>query len=272
MSDSSPTAEQTSSPAAGSGGFNVYAVIVLLLLAAVCGWAAYVYITGKDGFSWRRFAFLGEKKVVLVPITGEVYYNGKPVENGVVEFYPADDEADTRKAIGALKEGGKFELYTDIDGMKEGAVAGDYIVVLNVNHPNQPGQLAPSRMLPDKYYRIETTPVRATVSADPEKKHITIRETGDPATPGPGANRGKKKTGRRGVDPQAIIERIMAGDSNGDGKISREEASDRLKPRFDQFDSNGDGQLDKQELEAGLRSGRGRKRKQKRPNPAKSSD
>ena len=41
---------------------------------------------------------------------------------------------------------------------------------------------------------------------------------------------------------------MKEADKNGDGKISKEEAPDQLKERFDRIDSNGDGQLDEAEL------------------------
>ncbi len=39
-------------------------------------------------------------------------------------------------------------------------------------------------------------------------------------------------------------------DKDGDGKISKEEAPDRMKERFDQMDKNGDGFFDKAEQDA----------------------
>lgn len=51
-----------------------------------------------------------------------------------------------------------------------------------------------------------------------------------------------------GRDPAQFIERLMQADSNNDGKISKEEAPERLAPNFDQADQNGDGFLDKEDL------------------------
>jgi collagen type III alpha len=47
---------------------------------------------------------------------------------------------------------------------------------------------------------------------------------------------------------------LRAADANGDGKISKEEAPDRLKENFDRFDANGDGFID--DMEARRASGR----------------
>ncbi len=41
---------------------------------------------------------------------------------------------------------------------------------------------------------------------------------------------------------------LIAADQNKDGKISKTEAPDRLKARFEQLDSNSDGQLEKSEF------------------------
>ena len=61
---------------------------------------------------------------------------------------------------------------------------------------------------------------------------------------------GRRGGGGPGGDPGAMLERLLGSDSDGDGKISRKEAPERLAERFDQFDSDGDGFLTKSELEA----------------------
>lgn len=243
--------DSTSSDTASSKG-AVLGVIALLLVAAVAVWAAYIYITGKDGFSWRRFAFQEEKQPILVPATGQLFFNGKPMDNGDIRAYPVDAEAGGKMALAAIGPDGKFELMTDVDGLKPGALPGTYKLVLNVIYPNQPGQLAPTRRLPDKYYSASTTPVTITVTDDQEKNYFPIREEGEEAPPPGGRGGGRKKRGKR-PSREEIIKRILAGDKDGDGRISRAEASDRLKSRFDQLDANQDGFLDKGELEAGLR-------------------
>jgi Ca2+-binding EF-hand superfamily protein len=47
-----------------------------------------------------------------------------------------------------------------------------------------------------------------------------------------------------------MVERMMAMDKNNDGKISKEEAPERMKTMFDRVDSDSDGFIDKSEIEA----------------------
>ncbi len=74
---------------------------------------------------------------------------------------------------------------------------------------------------------------------------------GEPPRQGPGG------PGRG--DPGAFIDRIMEADSNGDGKISKEEAEANpfLARIMERADSNGDGALDRAEVEAFAASRRG---------------
>ena len=58
--------------------------------------------------------------------------------------------------------------------------------------------------------------------------------------------RGGMRGGFSGGD---AITRILENDKDGDGKISKEEAPERLKERFNFIDRNGDGFIDKEEIE-----------------------
>ena len=68
---------------------------------------------------------------------------------------------------------------------------------------------------------------------------------------------GTRPTGDRPRPNQPNPDRAAADlsslDKDGDGKISKEEAPERMKERFDQVDRNGDGFIDKQEQEVILR-------------------
>jgi Ca2+-binding EF-hand superfamily protein len=51
-----------------------------------------------------------------------------------------------------------------------------------------------------------------------------------------------------GGAPSGLPDRLKELDANGDGKISKEEAPERMKEFFDRFDTNSDGQVDQTEL------------------------
>ena len=59
--------------------------------------------------------------------------------------------------------------------------------------------------------------------------------------------RGGGQSTRRGFQGFASL------DKDGDGKISKEEAPERMKERFDRMDANGDGFIDKKEQEEIMR-------------------
>lgn len=48
----------------------------------------------------------------------------------------------------------------------------------------------------------------------------------------------------------AIMQRLKQADADANGKLSKEEAPERLKARFDDLDANGDGELEEKELKA----------------------
>lgn len=65
-------------------------------------------------------------------------------------------------------------------------------------------------------------------------------------------------------NPGQFLDRIMQADADGDGKLSKDEAPERLQRRLDGWDKNDDGYLDRDELGAGMaemvrqRGGQGR--------------
>jgi len=62
---------------------------------------------------------------------------------------------------------------------------------------------------------------------------------------GPEGERGGNQGG-----PGAMLERMLAMDRNGDGKLSADELPERMKPMLERADSNKDGFLDRGELQA----------------------
>jgi collagen type III alpha len=67
----------------------------------------------------------------------------------------------------------------------------------------------------------------------------------------------RRSQGARGMRPSGrgrgdMADRLARFDTDGDGKISREEAPERVLGMFDRFDSNSDGFLDRQEIRNGF--------------------
>ena len=86
-------------------------------------------------------------------------------------------------------------------------------------------------------------------NGDGELKGDEIRPTGGFGGFGGGAGFGN-------FNPEQFVTRTLeANDKNGDGKLSKEEASERLKGRFDTLDENKDGFLDKDELKKSFGGG-----------------
>lgn len=80
---------------------------------------------------------------------------------------------------------------------------------------------------------------------------LTRDEMGPPPGAGPGRpGEGNPARPNAGAFAEEFLKRIIAADANGDKKISKDEAPDRLKDNFDRIDTNKDGQLDFEELKA----------------------
>ncbi len=67
-------------------------------------------------------------------------------------------------------------------------------------------------------------------------------------------------------------ERFRAMDANGDGKLSQEEAKDRIKENFAQIDANGDGVIDEAEVGARFYGRRAAGDQPDRPRPRREGD
>lgn len=84
-----------------------------------------------------------------------------------------------------------------------------------------------------------------------KKEGASTEDVGGPEEKSPDAESAKpRETDRPSPAGGALLERIMRRDTNGDGKIQRDEASERWQALFDRLDANGDGELDREELEA----------------------
>ena len=123
------------------------------------------------------------KGLGTLPVTGKVFYQGKPLAEGTVIYAPID--VNGRQARGAIQPDGTFALTT---GAEEGAMPGEYkVVILALEpHPGEPGRdgtnpnAAPPKIergfvIPEKYTTPEETPFQDQVdSSHPGYKEWVI--------------------------------------------------------------------------------------------------
>jgi Ca2+-binding EF-hand superfamily protein len=78
---------------------------------------------------------------------------------------------------------------------------------------------------------------------------VTRDELTPPGLPGrPGEGNPARPAAAQALE--SFMRRMIVADANGDKKLSREEAPDRIKENFDRLDTNQDGQLDYDELKS----------------------
>lgn len=110
----------------------------------------------------------------LVPFTGTVTLDNKPLGGALVTFIPTGSTKG-KGAFGATDENGRFELSED--GKNKGAPAGQYRVVCNKwvmpdgsDYPRDskvsPGEAGAKEMLPRRYSDEGETELKATVPAE----------------------------------------------------------------------------------------------------------
>lgn len=80
---------------------------------------------------------------VLADVTGNVTFNGKPLPDAMVSFYPNTGE---RSAHGMTDAAGNYRL--QFTGMKEGALVGEHQVKIEVGIPAGEGPAIPASKLP----------------------------------------------------------------------------------------------------------------------------
>jgi hypothetical protein len=117
-------------------------------------------VAGAIGsFLWLVAAGCGPGRPPLVPVTGQVLMEGKPVAGASVMFV-----GDGRPATGVTDAGGRFVLGTWTNG--DGVLAGEYVVCVTqqtVAGPGDSDYAVPNNLLPPVYGAVDTTPLRARV-------------------------------------------------------------------------------------------------------------
>jgi hypothetical protein len=113
-------------------------------------------------------------RAAVVPVEGRVLIDGKPAAAASVTFHPLAPGEAAPRPVGQAGADGRFALTSFAAG--DGAPPGEYRVTV-VCYRAAPGRRAsegddapPRNLLPDRYARPDTTPLRATVGpakADP---------------------------------------------------------------------------------------------------------
>lgn len=104
------------------------------------------------------------------PVTGTVTYNGEPVPNAQVMFYP--DEG-PKPAVGTADENGVYSLTTFEKG--DGAIPGTHVVTVTA-YDNSSEGVSMNSLVPEKYSTRTSSPLKVTV-ADQEKNEIPLELT-----------------------------------------------------------------------------------------------
>jgi hypothetical protein len=135
-------------------------------------------------------------KYTPVPVSGVVTLDDKPIEGATVFFYAIGDVKEGRPAQGATDKNGEFQLSTL--GNQDGALRGEYKVVIHKYVPTQPNLKIPDfpktvegraerddfmyrnfmakgiqpfkNALPAKYADTKTTPLTCNVTGKTEAK------------------------------------------------------------------------------------------------------
>ena len=110
-------------------------------------------------------------RAALAPVTGTVEYNGKPLEQGTIVFYP--DEG--RSATGIIEDGEITEVTTYDPG--DGAPLGHVkVVVTSVDRPDADMYTPKKSLIPDKYTQVQSTPLEATIKRGPNEVEFKLTD------------------------------------------------------------------------------------------------
>lgn len=116
-----------------------------IVIAAAIG----LLILGAAGFTVLYFW----DNPTMVPVTGRILVNGKPLATG---FVMAKRVRDQTMSVSNLDSGGRFELTTN---GKDGALTGTHKLMVRA----MTAQMPPSNLVPGKYSDESTTPLSIDV-------------------------------------------------------------------------------------------------------------
>jgi len=101
--------------------------------------------------------------VPVFPTTGSVVFEGRPAAGAFLTFHPKSPGGQTPPPTATAGTDGAFALTTETKD--DGAPAGEYAVTVRWSPPIKQGGefVAGPDLIPKRYGRVETTPLRATI-------------------------------------------------------------------------------------------------------------
>ncbi|HEX5102548.1 MAG TPA: hypothetical protein VFV87_01975 [Pirellulaceae bacterium] len=107
----------------------------------------------------------GGERLDLVPVSGQITFDGKPLKTGAVSFHPV--ETTGHVPTGIINSDGRYTLSTSY---QPGAPPGRYKVVVHATEPVEvnPGKASPGlpkSIIPTRYNDASTTPLDREVAA-----------------------------------------------------------------------------------------------------------
>jgi len=117
----------------------------------------------------------GSEDTGLLPVSGQVFYDGKPLTTGTVSFHPLNTTGHV--PTGVIDKEGRYIISTNY---QPGAPAGRYKVVVNATEPVEviPGKASPGlpkSIIPGRYNQGGTSPFEIEVKADPAPDAYDLR-------------------------------------------------------------------------------------------------
>jgi hypothetical protein len=118
----------------------------------------------------------------VVPVSGTILYNGKPLPFGSVMFQPDKGQA----AVGDVQADGSFKLSSY--GPNDGAVPGKHKVSISCYEGHRPGKASGDSLgkllIPLKYTRFGSSGLTADINdtSDGKPQEIVLELSGPPVT------------------------------------------------------------------------------------------
>jgi hypothetical protein len=109
----------------------------------------------------------------LVPVSGKVTYQGKPLADAVVTFLSAEGEEEPTELNNIYRPSGKTNADGEFElawGEHPGAPPGKYVVCISATHlvpdPNDPGEQINESLIPTEYNAVKTSGLKANVKEE----------------------------------------------------------------------------------------------------------